>query len=286
LAATVLSGVDERLFAQTAELSSAEREGLKRSLLEEPEPSYIEAIIALLKAGRSPKQILDTIQVAAAEVVLRCGEGPSFSMPQHGYEYTNTLAWFFQNFEHKHKTKLLFVAGSFINQCAMWVRNSPGNGKPVFRAPASADGMSRDQLLTELDRSMAALEPDEAASWVQAYLDAGHERRPLIGTLALGAAKQGNDPHNQEIGLCMIEDYGRTSSPDRDRLLLACAKHTAGHSKYGNSLEAYGRFAEQFDLPPATGASGDRDPIEAVLDELEAIPLSEIEDVPKGLMLN
>jgi hypothetical protein len=286
LAATVLSGVDERLFAQTVELSSAEREGLKRSLLEEPEPSYIEAIIALLKAGRSPKQILDTIQVAAAEVVLRCGEGPSFSMPQHGYEYTNTLAWFFENFEHKHKTKLLFVAGSFINQCAMWVRNSPGNGKPVFRAPASAKDMSRDQLLTRLDSAMASLEPDEAASWVQAYLDAGHEPRPLIGTLALGAAKQGNDPHNQEIGLCMIEDYGRTSSPDRDRLLLACAKHTAGHSKYGNSLEAYGRFADQFDLPPAIGVSGDRDPIEAVLDELEVIPLSEIEDMPKGLMLN
>jgi hypothetical protein len=284
LSATVLSGMDQRLFAQTGNLSSAERAGLLHAVLEEPEPSYIEAIIALLRAGRSPKKILDTIQMAAAEVVLRCGEGPSFSMPQHGYEYTNTLAWFFENFEHKHKTKLLFVAGSFVNQCAMWVRNSPGNGRPVFRAPASADGMSRDQLLTRLDAAMAALEPNEAASWVQAYVDARHERRPLIATLALGAAKQGNDPHNQEIGLCMIEDYGRTSSPDRDRLLLACAKHTAGHTKYGNSLEAYGRFADQFDLPPATGADGEGDPMEAVLQEIEAIPVSEIVDVPQGLI--
>ncbi len=281
LAATVASGVDARLFAQTEDLSSAERTGLLRALLEEPEPSYIEAIIGLLQAGRSPKKILDTIQVAAAEVVLRCGEGPSFSMPQHGYEYTNTLAWFYANFEHKHKTKLLFVAGSFVNQCAMWVRNAPGNGRPVFRAPASAAGMSRDGLLTRLDAAMAALEPDEAASWVQAYLDAGFELRPLIATLALGAAKQGNDPHNQEIGLCMIEDYGRTSSPDRDRLLLACAKHTAGHSKYGDSLESYGRFADAFDLPPATGAAGDGDPIEAVLQEMEMIPEADIEDVSK-----
>lgn len=279
LAATIVSGVDARLFAQTEDLSSAECTGLLRALLEEPEPSYIEAIIGLLQAGRSPKKILDTIQVAAAEVVLRCGEGPSFSMPQHGYEYTNTLAWFYANFEHKHKTKLLFVAGSFVNQCAMWVRNSPGNGRPVFRAPASAAGMSWDQLLTRLDAAIAALEPDEAASWVQAYLDAGFELRPLIAALALGAAKQGNDPHNQEIGLCMIEDYGRTSSPDRDRLLLACAKHTAGHSKYGNSLESYGRFANAFDLPPATGATGDGDPIEAVRQEMEMIPEADIEDV-------
>ena len=279
LAATIVSGVDARLSAQTEDLSSAECTGLLRALLEEPEPSYIEAIIGLLQAGRSPKKILDTIQVAAAEVVLRCGEGPSFSMPQHGYEYTNTLAWFYANFEHKHKTKLLFVAGSFVNQCAMWVRNSPGNGRPVFRAPASAAGMSWDQLLTRLDAAMAALEPDEAASWVQAYLDAGFELRPLIAALALGAAKQGNDPHNQEIGLCMIEDYGRTSSPDRDRLLLACAKHTAGHSKYGDSLESYGRFANAFDLPPATGATGDGDPIEAVRQEMEMIPEADIEDV-------
>jgi hypothetical protein len=77
----------------------------------------------------------------------------------------------------------------------------------------------------------------------------------------------------------MIEDYGRTSSPDRDRLLLACAKHTAGHSKYGDSLESYGRFANAFDLPPATGATGDGDPIEAVRQEMEMIPEADIEDV-------
>jgi len=284
LAPTLITGRDEELFAQTDDLSSAERSMLMHALLEEPEPGYIEAIIALLLAGRSPRAILDTIQIAAAEVVLRCGEGPSFSMPQHGYEYTNTLSWFYANFEHRHKTKLLFVAGSFINQCGAWVRHSPGNGKPVFTAPAAAGGMSRDQLLAQLDRAMTSLEPDEAACWVQAYLDAGHERRPLIATLALGAAKQGNDPHNQEIGLCMIEDYARTSSPDRDRLLLACAKHTAGHTKYGDSLESYNRFAREFDLPPATGKGGDRDPLEAVLEEIEQVPLADEEATPTGLL--
>ena len=284
LAPTPNTGRDEALFAQTDDLTSAERAMLMHALLEQPEPAYMEAIIELLLAGRSPKALLDTIQIAAAEVVLRCGEGPSFSMPQHGYEYTNTLAWFYGNFEHRHKTKLLFVAGSFVNQCAGWVRNSPGNGKPVFRAPAAAAGMSRDQLLTELDAAMTSLEPDAAACWVQAYFDAGYDRRPLVASLALGAAKQGNDPHNQEIGLCMIEDYRRTSSPDRDRLLLACAKHTAGHTKYGDSLESYNRFAAAFDLAPATGAAGDRDPLEAVLEEMETVPLADEKTVPKGLL--
>jgi hypothetical protein len=54
----------------------------------------------------------------------------------------------------------------------------------------------------------------------------------------------GNDPHNQELGLCTLEDYLKTQAHDRDRLLLASAQHTAGHRKYGDPLEAYRRFAD------------------------------------------
>jgi hypothetical protein len=67
-------------------------------------------------------------------------------------------------------------------------------------------------------------------------------------------------------------------------LLLACAKHTAGHRKYGDSLESYGRFAEAFGLPPATGAHGDGDPIEMVLDEVEPIPDEDVEERPSTLL--
>ena len=52
----------------------------------------------------------------------------------------------------------------------------------------------------------------------------------------------GNDPHNQEIGQVLLEDYGKNQSPDRDRLLLACAQHTAVHRKYGNPLDCAQRY--------------------------------------------
>jgi hypothetical protein len=65
-----------------------------------------------------------------------------------------------------------------------------------------------------------------------------------VQTLALAAVKEGNDPHNQEIGLCLLEDYGHTSAVDRDTLLLACAHHTAGHQKFGDPLECWRRFTE------------------------------------------
>ncbi|QQS13571.1 MAG: hypothetical protein IPK81_04850 [Rhodospirillales bacterium] len=52
----------------------------------------------------------------------------------------------------------------------------------------------------------------------------------------------GNDPHNQEIALCMLEDFGRSRAPDKRRLALAAAKHTARHRKYGDPLDCARRF--------------------------------------------
>jgi hypothetical protein len=100
----------------------------------------------------------------------------------------------------------------------------------------------------------------ESVSWVKAYLASGADRALLVRTLALGAAKQGNDPHNQELGLCFLEDYEKTSSRERDVLLMGCAHHTAGHVKYGDSLEPYRRFSEAFGIDSSGSGEGDADP--------------------------
>jgi hypothetical protein len=210
----------------------------------EPEPAYIDEITTLLLGGRDPRQILDTIQIAAARVILRANSPGNFSMPHHGYEYTNTLRWFYDSFDHPHRLKLLYVAGSFIHQAAHWVQNTPGNGETDTRAPQAAGALSADEMLQRLDDAQMALRPDESRAWVRAYLDAGHDRAPLVATLALAAVKEGNDPHNQEIGLCLLEDYGHSTAHERDTLLLACAHHTAGHQKFGDPLEPYRRFTE------------------------------------------
>jgi hypothetical protein len=236
--------VEERLLRNAAPLAPAEAERLIRAIIAEPEPAYIHEITALLLAGKDPRQIVDTIQVAAARVILAAGSPANFSMPHHGYEYTNTLRWFYDTFDHPHRLKLLYVAGSFIHQAAHWVQNTPGNGEAETRAPQGAAALSQAELLRRLDAAQKALSTDESRAWVRAYLDAGHDRRPLVQTLALAAVREGNDPHNQEIGLCLLEDYGHSSAPERDTLLLACAHHTAGHQKFGDRLEAYNRFTE------------------------------------------
>jgi hypothetical protein len=236
--------VEARLLANTTPLTAEEGQRLQHALLEEPEPAYIHAITALLLAGKDPRQILDAIQVGSARVVLSVGHPANFSMPHHSFEYTNTLRWFYETFDHPHRIKLLYVAGSFINQASHWTRCTPGNGTAEARPPASAAGLSAAALLERLDVAQTALKMEESVAWTRAYLDAGYDRAPLASTLALCAVKEGNDPHNQEIGLGLVEDWATSTAPDRDALLLACAHHTAGHQKFGDPLECYRRFTE------------------------------------------
>jgi hypothetical protein len=236
--------VEERLLRNAERLTYPEAQRLVHAITREPEPAYIEELTSLLLAGKHPRQILDAIQIASAQVILSAGSPENFSMPHHSYEYTNTLGWFYDTFDHPHRLKLLYVAGSFVNQAAFWVRNTPGNGMADTRPPQGAVSLSAAELLRRLEEAQVALKPAESVAWTRAYLEAGHDRAPLVQTLALAAVKEGNDPHNQEIGLCLLEDYGHTSAVDRDTLLMACAHHTAGHQKFGDPLECYKRFSE------------------------------------------
>ena len=168
-------------------------------------------------------------------------------MAQHGYEYCNTVGWFYDTFEHPHRLKLQPVAALFINRGS--------EHQPTRRAtaagPSPPDGIeawSSRQILEKLEPALLALRADESVDLTAAYLKGGYDRAPLVQTLATAACKVGNDPHNQELGLCTLEDYLHTRAHDRDRLLLASAQHTAGHRKYGDHLEAYRRFAEALGL--------------------------------------
>ena len=285
LAATKATDTDQVFFRQTQPLTEIEEESLIRMILREEEAAYFEAITMLIKAGRSPQAILDAIQIASARVILAIADPPAYSMPQHGYEYTNTLAWFFRTFEHPHKTKLLYIAANFVNQCARLIRDMPDYNYKThhtsrfsktlqarsFHPPEGSDQLSDRQLLKKIDESMMALDQDASVAYVEAYLVAGHERDSLVKILAMGAVKQGNDPHNQEIGLCMLEDYKRTSSSRGGELLMASARHTAGHQKYGDSLELFNRYAESMDIQ--VQANGDlaknEDQIEAFVDDID-----------------
>ena len=171
----------------------------------------------LLLAGKSPRRILDTIQVGAAQVILETQNDLNFSLPQHCYEYCNTMGWFFDNFAHKQRIKLLFTAASYLNRAA-WHQKHTGDLAPVaIKAPAAAASLAADAILARVEAAITTLDGPGSVAWTQAYLDTGADAAPLAYRIALAATRLGNDPHNQEIAQCLLEDYPEeTDRPGRD----------------------------------------------------------------------
>ena len=239
---------EAEILRNTEPLSKQEAIAFLDVVLNKYEPEHQEALSHLLLAGKGPRQILDALQVGAAQVLLETQDTLNFSIPQHCYEYLNTLGWFYDNFEHPQRLKLLYAATSYLNRNA-WHSRQTGDGHEVEqRRPAGADTMAPSQLLERIISSIVALDGPQALGWTRAYLDSGADRKPLIEQLALVASRIGNDPHNQELGQILLEDYAKNRSFDRDRLLLACVQHTAVHRKYGDFLEASRRYGSAVGL--------------------------------------
>ena len=245
-------GTTEReraLLTNTRALGETDADELVDALIRQHEPAYIEKISKLLLAGTSPRRIVNAIQLAAAQVVLETDGPNAFSMPQHTYEYCNTLGWFYDNFAHPQRLKLLYVAGSMVNQAAWnqkhmgWTRTEP------VSTPGNAEKMTTAQIIARIEEAMTALDAAQSVAWTRAYLDSGADRAPLVQRLALMATRFGNDPHNQEIPQCLLQDYGKNQCADRERLLLACAHISAGHRKYGDTFEAARRFGDAMGCP-------------------------------------
>ena len=117
------------------------------------------------------------------------------------------------------------------------------DGKSTIEKPA-ASGMDAERMAAAVEAATVALDAPKAVGWTQAYLESGHDTAPLVQALALACSRLGNDPHNQEIALCLLEDFGKNRNPDRGRLLLAAAQHTARHRKYGDPLDCSRRFGQ------------------------------------------
>jgi hypothetical protein len=247
LHAVPYGGVSEPELAalrQTGDVTPAESAELIRAAIRGDEMVTLDYVTKLVKAGKNPRRILDVLQIGCAQVVLETHAGEYFNMPHHCYEYLNTLGWFWDNFDHPRRLRLLYVAASFLNRTAYCQRGLGEAFAFAATAPAGAAGMTPAQLLQRVDVAVCSLNGQESVDWTQAYLESGAARTPLVQCIALTATKLGNDPHNQEIAQCMLMDYGINQLPDRDRLLLSAAYHTAMHRKYGDPLEPARRFGQ------------------------------------------
>ena len=192
---------EAEILRNTVPLSKNEATAFLDIVLHRYEPDRQEALSRLLLAGKGPRQILDVLQIGAAQVLLETQDTLNFSIPQHCYEYLNTLGWFYDNFEHPQRLKLLYVAASYLNRNA-WHARQTGDGREAqpWRAVGRRHAWLLRNYVERIVTAIAALDGPQALGWTRAYLESGADKTPLIEQLALVATRVGNDPHNQELG--------------------------------------------------------------------------------------
>src|SRR5262245_18790793 len=192
------------LLSNSEPLSASEAETFLEVALRQHEPTYLGELSRLLLAGKGPRQILDVLQIGAAQVLIETQDTLNFSIPQHCYEYLNTLGWFYDNFEHEQRLKLLYVATAYLNRNARHNQETRDGREARAELPASASSKSAPQILEQIVASTIALDGPLAIAWTRAYLAAGGDTVPLVEQLALCSTRIGNDPHNQELGQLLL----------------------------------------------------------------------------------
>ncbi len=226
-------------------LTPPEVEEMLEQLMTADSDAVWDLLTTHLKAGKSIKSLGDTIQLGAAELILRTTVPRQFTNGQHPFDYCNVANNWLRSRDNPYQARILYLMASFINDVAH--ENKLYNSVIEEEgAGFNGDGRTPQALLGELDDAIMALDFPRATAVAAAYLKSGADRRAYQETVALCACRFQDDPHNQKITVSTFEEYQHNSTHLRDRLLLATPRLLAGWLKMPGERDCYARFEREW----------------------------------------
>jgi hypothetical protein len=215
-------------------------------LLLEADPATVWSLVTThLRNGKSLRSLGDTIQLGAAELILRTTVPRQFTDAQHAFDYSNVANYWLRTSDNPYQPRVLYMMANFVNDVA--------RSNKLFTsvrerecAEHSLTDRSPQALLQELDEAILAFDVPRTTAVASAYLASGADRTAYQQTVALTACKFQDDPHNQKITHSTFEEYAHNSTPGRDRLLLATARLLAGWPKMPGERECHARFMKEW----------------------------------------
>jgi len=202
-------------------------------------------LTAHLKNGKSIRSLGDTIQIGAAELILRTTVPRQFTNGQHPFDYCNVANNWMRSSNNPYQPRILYLMASFINDVA---HENKLQSSVIDQEGAGFDfsGRAPDALLHDLDEAIMALDFPRTTALANAYLQTGADLRAYQAVVALCACRFQDDPHNQKITISTFEEYGQNSTHLRDRLLLATARLLAGWLKMPGGRDCFARFEKDW----------------------------------------
>jgi len=197
-------------------------------------------LTAHLKNGKSLRSLGDTIQLGAAELILRTTVPRQFTDGQHPFDYCNTANQWLRTTKSLYQARVLYLMANFVNDVA---RSDKLTTRVLERECA---GFTGDASLEALDEAILAFDVPRATATANAYLSSGGDRHAYQTAVAITACKFQDDPHNQKITHSSFEEYAHHSTHLRDRLLLTPVRLLAGWPKMPGERECYARFTKEW----------------------------------------
>jgi hypothetical protein len=198
-----------------------------------------------LRNGIAIRSLGDTIQIGAAELILRTTVGRQFTDGQHPFDYCNVANYWMRTAQSPYKPRVLYLMANFVNDVA---RSDKLVNSIIEGEIAGFDGAGRTPqvLLEDLDQAILAFDFAKTTAIANAYLKSGADLSAYQAAVAVTACKFQDDPHNQKITHSSFEEHAHNSTHLKDRLLLASARLLAGWTKMPGERECYARFTKEW----------------------------------------
>ena len=231
--------------ANTTRLTPAEVENMVHQLTSADTQTVWDLLTTHLRNGKSLKSLGDTIQIAAAELILRTTVPRQFTDAQHAFDYCNVANYWMRTSDNPYQPRVLYLMANFVNDAAR-SNKLQTSVREAECAGFNLTGRAPDALLRELDEAILAYDVPRTTALATAYLASGADRTAYLQTVALAACKFQDDPHNQKITHSTFEEYGQNSTHLRDNLLIATARLLAGWPKMPGERDCYARFTKEW----------------------------------------
>jgi hypothetical protein len=245
-AASELPDAGKRLAeTNTTPLTATEVEEMIQLLVAADGAAVWSLVTTHLRNGKAIRSLADTIQVGAAELILRTTVPRQFTDAQHAFDYCNVANYWMRATASPYQARVLYLMAAFVNDVA--------RANKLFTSVREKEcagfdmaGRSAEALLRDLDEAILAYDVPRTTAVATAYLASGADRTAYLQAVALTACKFQDDPHNQKITHSSFEEYAHNGTHARDRLLLASARLLAGWPKMPGERECYARFLKEW----------------------------------------
>src|SRR5262249_44914693 len=172
--------------SNTVSLTPAEVEEMVRLLMEADGQTIWDLVTTHLRNGKSLKSLGDTIQIGAAELILRTTEPRQFTDGQHPSDYCNVANYWMRTTQNPYQARVVYLMANFVNDVA---RSNKLQTSVLERERVGFDrtGRSSQELLQELDEAILAFDVARTTAVADAYLKSGANRSAYLAAIATTA---------------------------------------------------------------------------------------------------